>query len=148
MDEPDGTTSTEAMTLPIPFKGRTIHMKMPSPEQLLVWQRTMRQFEAMDTSAMNGHQALNAIDRCVRIVTSLFALPKDREWLDDALLDEEVKLNDLLPLMSDTVTAFGEAAAESGNREERRAAAKKATRKAPARKTAPAKRTTTPRGRS
>lgn len=146
-EETDGTTSTEEMTIPVPFKGREIHMRMPTPEQLLVWQRTMKQFENMNAAGMNAHQALNAIDRCVRIITSLFVQPKDREWLDDGLLDQEIKLNDLLPLMSDTIEAFRAVVQESGNREERRAAAKvvrkapaKTTpvvRKAPARKAAP-----------
>lgn len=134
-----------APTIPVPFKGRDIHMAMPTPEQILVWRRTLKTFEGIETRALNGAQALAAADRCVRIVTSLFALREDREWLDDAFLDGDVKFSDLLPLFSDTVTAFSEAAQGEGNREERRAAAKKATRKAPARKAAPAKRTTTPR---
>lgn len=128
----DETTpeATEAMTVEVPIKGRTVHMAMPTPEQILVWQRTMRRLGNTDLAAMNASQALDAVDRCVRIVTSLFALPKDVEWLEDGLLDQEIKLNDLIVLFGDTVEAFSalarEVSGENDNRESRRAATKAA----------------------
>jgi hypothetical protein len=122
--------ATEAMTAEVPFKGRTVHMRMPTPEQILVWKRTIRRFEDVDAAGLNAGQALDAIDRCVRIITSLFALPKDVDWLEDSLLDRTVTLGDLLELFASTVEEFSALArAASGtddNRASRRAAAKPA----------------------
>jgi hypothetical protein len=86
------------------------------------------------------------VDRCVRIVTSLFALPKDVDWLDDEMLEKNVTFGDIIVLFGNTVESFGvmarEASGADDNRESRRAAAKatprKVTRKRPA-KSAPPK---------
>jgi len=139
------TAEAEAMTAEVPFKGRTLHMSMPTPEQILVWRRTVKRFEGMDASQIStAAEALDAVDRCMRIVTSLFALPKDVDWLEDELLEKTVTFGDIIVLFGDTVESFGamarEASGEDDNRESRRAAAKKApakkvTRKRPAKAT-------------
>ena len=141
-------TEKTPMTVEVPLKGRTIHMEPPSPEQILAWKRIIKRFEGMDARAMTGLEALDNIDRCVNIVTSLFALPEDVAWLEDGLLDKSITFNDILVHFQDTVVAFSNLAAEQGNRADRRAVktAKAATpAKKVTRKRAPAARTTTPR---
>jgi hypothetical protein len=139
--------AAEAMTVEVPFQGRTLHMNMPTPEQILVWRRTVKRFEGLDaTQISTAAEALDAVDRCVRIVTSLFALPKDVDWLDDEMLEKNVTFGHIIVLFGDTVESFGamarEASGADDNRESRRAAAKapakKVTRKRAA-KSAPPK---------
>jgi hypothetical protein len=136
--------AAEAMTAEVPFKGRTLHMNMPTPEQILVWRRTVKRFEGLDaTQISTAAEALDAVDRCVRIVTSLFALRKDVDWLDDEMLEKNVTFGDVIILFGNTVESFGamarEASGADDNRESRRAAAKatpkKVTRKRPAKAT-------------
>lgn len=138
-------TDETPITVEVPLKGRTIHMEAPSPEQILAWKRIIRRFEGLDAKAMTALDALENIDRCVTIVTSLFALPEDVRWLEDGLLNKTITFNDILTHFQDTVVAYTEAAKEQGNRADRRAAAKTAPAKKVVRKrTAPA-RTTTPK---
>ena len=133
------------ITVEVPLKGRTIHMEAPSPEQILAWKRIIRRFEGLDAKAMTGLEALDNIDRCVTIVTSLFALPEDVRWLEDSLLDKSITFGDILTHFQDTVVAYANAAKEQGNRADRRAAAKATPAKKVVRKRATPARTTTPR---
>jgi hypothetical protein len=133
----DETTAPEAATaelppeLEIPFAGRTLWVKMPTPEQLLVWKRTLRQLQGADVSGWNGEQVMKALERTRLIIDSLLVHETDKEWLDDEMLAGRVGLMDTAGIINGTVDAFATAAEEGGNRETRRAAAKKA---APAKK--------------
>jgi hypothetical protein len=135
----DETTAPEAATtelppeLEIPFAGRTLWVKMPTPEQLLVWKRTLRQLQAADVSGWNGEQVMKALERTRLIIDSLLVHDTDKEWLDDEMLAGTIGLMDTAGIINGTVDAFATAAEEGGNRETRRAAAKKAT---PAKKAA------------
>jgi hypothetical protein len=118
----------------IEFAGRKLWVKMPSPEQLLVWKRTLVQLQNADVSGWNGEQVMKALERTRKIIDSLLVHDADKEWLDDQMLDEKIGLMDTAGIINGTVTAFADAAEREGNRETRRAAkkapAKKATRKA------------------
>lgn len=134
----DETPAAEAATelppeLEIPFAGRTLWVKMPTPEQLLVWKRTLRQLQAADVSGWNGEQVMKALERTRLIIDSLLVHEVDKEWLDDEMLAGTIGLMDTAGIINGTVDAFATAAEEGGNRETRRAAAKKAT---PAKKAA------------
>lgn len=121
----DPTLETE-----IEFSGRKMFVRMPRPEQLIVWKRTLDRLQAVDGSDWNGAQVMAALERARKIVDSVLVHPTDVEWLDDEMLAGRVDLKDTTQIILKAVEAFG----QEGNREERRAAktvpAKKATRKA------------------
>ena len=137
MTEPTEAASQAAMPeLEIPFKGRQLWVKMPSPEQLLVWKRTLRQLQGADVSGWNGEQVMKALERTRLIIDSLLVHDVDKEWLDDEMLAGTIGLMDTAGIINGTVEAFAAAAEGEGNRETRRAA-KKAPGKKAARKAAP-----------
>lgn len=113
---------------------RKMWAKMPRPEQLLVWQRTIDTLtKAPVTAAWTGSEVMAALERLRRIIDSLLVNRADIVWLDDMFLSGDLDFKKLAPLVLDITTAFQEAAAATGNREQRRAVAKetkKAKRKA------------------
>lgn len=114
----------------ITFKGRAIWVHMPSPEQLLVWKRTLVQLQSAQVSDWNGEQVMKALERTRLIIDSLLANDTDKEWLDDEMLAGRVGLMDTSGIINQTVEKFAEAAENEGNRETRRAVKpKKAARK-------------------
>lgn len=123
----------------IQFQGRDIWVRMPSPEALLVWKRTLVQLQGADGSDWNGEQMMAALERLRKIIDSVILHEVDKTWLDDGMLDGTVKLVDTAAIITKAVESFG----ATDNRESRRAAAKKATpakkavRKAAPRKAAP-----------
>lgn len=135
MTEP--TEAPEAVTMPeleLTFAGRKLWVKMPSPEQLLVWRRTLKQLQGADVEGWNGEQVMKALERTRLIIDSLLVHDTDKEWLDDEMLEGNIKLMETAGIINGTVALFAEAAEKDGNRETRRAAAKpakKAARKAP-----------------
>ena len=119
--------------LEIDFKDRKIWVKMPSPEQLLVWKRTLTQLQAADVKGWNGEQVMRALERTRLIIDSVLAHQTDKDWLDDEMLAGTIGLMETAALINLTVEAFATAAEQEGNRETRRAAEKpkkKAHRKA------------------
>lgn len=121
--------------LEVDFHGRPVWCKMPSPEQILVWKRTLTKLQSADSGSWTGEEALVALERLRKIIDSMLVNKADIEWLDDEMLVGNISLKELAPLMVSTIERFGEAAQAGGNRETRRVKpAKKAARKAPAKK--------------
>lgn len=130
-------TAEEELAVPevqVPFHGRTILARMPSPEQLLVWDRTVRQLtEAPPDETWTGSRVMKSLDRLRRIVDSILPQKSDVEWLDDQFLDGTLTFRDMAPFITDVVNAFADAAEEANatsNRAARRAADKKPAKKA------------------
>ena len=122
----------------IHFAGRDLWVRMPSPEQLLVWKRTLKQLQGANVTGWNGEQVMTALERTRKIIDSLLVNSVDVEWLDDEMLAGNLALMDTAGIINQTVEAFTLAAETEGDRSTRRAvkktAAKKATRKAPGKK--------------
>lgn len=142
-EQPEATEATTAGLPPeqeIDFAGRKLWVRMPSPEQLLVWKRTLNQLQSAEVQSWNGVQVMKALERTRNIIDSLLVHDTDKEWLDDQLLAGTLGLKDTAQIINGTVEAFTLAAEEGGNRAARRAAkkapAKKAARKAPGKKAA------------
>jgi len=116
---------------PITFRGREIWVKLPSPEQYLVWRRTLRQMESADTSDWNAQQALIAFERARDIIDSVILNEADKTWIDREWLIGTLGLVETAQIIQLTTEAFGEDEAEPNNRAEKRAATpkKKARRK-------------------
>jgi hypothetical protein len=126
--------ATQVPEQEIDFQGRAMWVKMPSPEQLLVWKRTLKKLQDADTEGWNGEQAMIALERTRKIIDSVLVNKADVEWLDDEMLAGNVDLLATASIIQKAVDAFVAAAEAEGNRETRRAAekktpAKKATRK-------------------
>jgi hypothetical protein len=142
MTEPSTEAAPAATTelppeLEIPFAGRQLWVRMPSPEQLLVWKRTLVQLQGADVSGWNGEQVMKALERTRKIIDSLLVHDVDKEWLDDEMLSGTIGLTDTAEIINGTVEAFATAAEEGGNRATRREIkkpGKKAARKAPTKK--------------
>lgn len=133
------TETAEAPAAPgereITYKGHTFHANMPSPEQILVWKRTMDRLSGANMETWNGQQVLAALDRLRKIIDSLLS-PADIDWLDDQMLMRQFTLDDAHGLLMAVLREY-----KINNREDRRAAAK-AEPAAPARRKAPAKKAT------
>lgn len=121
--------------LPLDFRGREIFVKMPSPEQLLVWKRTLNQLQGAEVDGWNGAQVMRALERTRLIIDSVLANQVDKEWLDDEMLAGNVGLMETAQIINQTVEVFSDAAEAEGNRETRRAVAKKTPAKKAALKT-------------
>lgn len=127
-----------ALELPVMLLDREIFSRMPSPEQLIVWQRTIKRLENADMDASwTGSEVMAALERLRKIVDTLIVNRADIDWLDDQFLDETLTFQTLAPFITAVVTAFQDYAEANGTRAEKRAAkkapAKKAARKAAAR---------------
>lgn len=149
MTEQETPAAENAYELPpeleIEFRGRKLWVRLPTPEQILVWKRTLGQLQSAEVDGWNAEQVMAALERTRRIIDSVLVHRVDIDWLDDMMLSREVDLKGTAEIINKTVEAYAEVAeaerAEHGTRSERRAAAikksgKKAARKAPTRKAA------------
>jgi len=116
----------------IEFSGRTLWVRVPTPEQLLVWKRTLGKLQGAEVEGWNGEQVMAALERTRKIIDSVLVHETDKDWLDDQMLDGNLGLIETAQIIQLTVEAFQ----ADDNRAARRAArkpAKKATRKKAAR---------------
>jgi hypothetical protein len=138
-DMTEQTEAPEAATDPslereITFRDRVLWVRMPSPEQLLVWKRTLKQLQTAEITGWTGEKVMAALERTRLIIDSVLLHDTDKEWMDDEMLAGNLKL----PETSQIILLAVESFTEAGNREERRAA-KKVNPKKAARKAAPTK---------
>lgn len=127
-----------APELPVQFMNREVWVKMPTPEQLLVWKRTLGQLQDAEVEGWNGAQVMRALERTRMIIDSVLVNQVDKDWLDDEMLAGKIGLMETAQIINLTAEAFADAAEADGNRETRRAA-KKTTAKKAVRKAAPKK---------
>lgn len=136
MTEPQQEAAAEPVVSPelaIEFHGREIYVKMPRPEQLLVWQRTIGMLTKLQDSAASwtGSEVMAALERCRKIIDSILVNKADIVWLDDQFLEGEIEFKDLLPFITMVVDRFAKAAEENApNREAKRAVKKTASKAA------------------
>jgi hypothetical protein len=135
MTEPDNPVE-QMPEVPVQFRGREIYVRYPRPEQLLVWNRTVKSLTEVPVGTdWKAAEVMVALERCRRIIDSIIINKADINWLDDQMLDGEIGFTDLAPFITDTMNAFTALAeknrAENGTRQEKRAAkpAKKAALK-------------------
>jgi len=131
MTEQEAAPETQVPEREIEFMGRMIWVKMPRPEQILVWQRTLKQLQAPDV-AWNGEKVLAALERLRKIIDSVLLNRVDVDWLDDEMLAGTIGLEQTTSLVPASMEAF----ATDGNRATRRAAKKTAPAKKAVRKRA------------
>jgi hypothetical protein len=120
----------------ITFRGREIWVKLPSPEQYLVWQRSIKMIEKMEDSEAdwNASQVLRALERGRGIIDSVILNEPDKEWLDNQWLDGAFGLVETVQILQLATEAFAED--DTANRATKRAAKKAAPKKTVRRKVA------------
>lgn len=133
VEQADTAAPESAPEREIEFHGRMMWVRLPSPEQLLVWRRTVVRLQELNPASWTGDEVLTALERARRIVDSLLVHEADKDWLDDQMLDGKVTSRQTTEIITKAVEAFADADQEGDNREARRAAkktpAKKAARK-------------------
>lgn len=107
---------------PIMFRDRELWVKFPSEEQILVYSRTLKMLQSPDVESWDGPQVLKALDRTLRIVLSVLINRGDAEWLEDLMLDGDLKLVDACEIVNMTIKAFE---ADGQNRATKRRAARR-----------------------
>jgi hypothetical protein len=138
-DETEAPEAAALDTMPereITFHDRIVWVRMPRPEQLLVWKRTLVQLQKADVSGWDGHQVMAALERTRKIIDSVLVHDVDKNWLDDEMLDGNIGLVETAKIITQAVEAF----TDDDNRADRRAAKKAVPAKKAARKAAPRKR--------
>lgn len=105
---------------PIMFRDRELWVKFPTEEQIVVFGRTLRSLQSAEVQNWNGPQVLKALDRVMRIVTSVLVNQVDVDWVEDEMLDGRLKLPEACEITTAAIKAFE---AEPANRAEKRAAA-------------------------
>lgn len=119
----------------VQFMGRGIWTHMPTPEQLLVWDRTVKSLtEAPPDETWTGSQVMRSLDRLRRIVDTILVNKADVEWMDDQFLDGTLTFKGLAPFIALVVDGFADAAEEANATSNR--AARRAKKASPAKKAA------------
>lgn len=77
--------------------GRKVTIKHPGSMQLAAWNRTIKRFEPFTEDDKTGElseeereEFMTLLDRMYRMVMSILADEKDKDWLDDQMLDGNV----------------------------------------------------------
>lgn len=130
------TAVDPALEVEIEFLGRKIFVRMPKQEQLLVWRRTLKQLQGAEGASWNGTQVMNTLERLRSIIDSMIVNRVDIEWLDEEMLAGRLGLEQAVTIVPMAAEEISRREAESGNREERRAAKKMVQAKKAARKQA------------
>lgn len=131
MTEPQETEPAAMPEIPVTFEGREMFVRMPRPEQLLVWQRTLKMLSDLEASqaTWTGSEVMRALERCRKIVDSILVNKADIEWLDDQFLDGALDFRTLAPFINLVVDGFATLAKEETPNREAKRAVKKAARK-------------------
>lgn len=118
-EEAAATPTEEPKT--ITFLGRTMAVKLPTPDQIVAWESLLRRLKALDPETATGEQALKLLSRSNRIVDSLIVDDDDKEWLEDGRIDGTVTTENSQQIVLDALKAYEMDAPEPANRAARRA---------------------------
>lgn len=110
------------------WRDREMKMRVPNGAQLMMWNRVATQFgEFAEVEKVDMQVFRKVLNRLGDVVFALFVDEADVEWLEDEILKQRVEDKDLLDLFTTMRDAINETADEQGNREQRRARARKST---------------------
>lgn len=119
-DQPQSADEPEVRE--ITFRERVLLVKMPSPEQLVVWKRIATQIERLNEAPdSSAYSYIKMIDRSRSVIDSVLVSENDKDWLDDLLLEHGLTLNEAMDIIIKTIEAF----TPEQNRAEKRAATPK-----------------------
>jgi hypothetical protein len=110
----------------VTFQGREIKVKLPTPEQLLAWERLLAKLEKVSKEAATVDSLKTILNRVTRIIDSVVVSEDDREWLEDGRMDGTVTIENASTIVLDALKAYeedGQTPAGPMNRAARRAKA-------------------------
>lgn len=113
---------------PITLAGRTIPVKLPTLDQAMEWEVTLRAIARMEKEGIDYETLKIQKDRFYRIMKGLFVNDADKEWIDGARLDGIVSLDqeEVISLMTNVINAHkNDIPGGPANRSAKRAAARK-----------------------
>lgn len=91
-------------------KGRDIEIKLPNEIQLMMFQRL---FNRVQSESLDVMERMNSVGRILDVVESLIVSPADRGWVVDLMIDGNLDLADLTPLLNAIVEGMKEKNAEA-----------------------------------
>lgn len=107
-------TAEKPKTATIPFHGRRIKIKVPEPEQVMVWKRIVSRLSDMSGDAgMTGEAAIVALERARKIIDSLIFNREDIDWLDDQMLEGSIDLEEAFKFVTKAAKVFAKDLADS-----------------------------------
>jgi hypothetical protein len=117
-------------TAQLPFHGRSIAVRSPTAEQLVMYRRLSGQFKqlAERPDDVSVDEALRQMDRAIRLIQSVMTGQDDRDWLEGELLDGNLRLSDCNALLRAAFAKLQESAEQQQNRATRRAGQRGAAR--------------------
>lgn len=87
-----GATPTAGkLTGVITYRGRTMNVVMPTPDQLAIWQRTALKLQGA-TQGMGNDEIMRLLQRAVTLIGSVLVDEVDRDWVEEALLAGDLDL--------------------------------------------------------
>lgn len=108
----------------IQVRDQKVEIGVPDGTQLAVMRMTAGRLGRMNPETVSGEEAVRAMEKVIRIVTSLPKDREDREWIENMLLDGEMGLVEASNLMEAATKEWS----KTGNRATKRAArSRKAT---------------------
>jgi hypothetical protein len=105
----DTGTATIVETRPITFTGRTMKVREPTPEQIIVWnllRRQVRDMEAAGDTPERNRLALDVLTTGTEILQGLMVDQDDQGWLLTQFARARLTLQEAMGIMSATVDAF------------------------------------------
>jgi hypothetical protein len=126
--EEDSAEPDAPRTVMIPFQERIIEVTLPTEEQLTMYHRLSREFQALgrngNADRLGLEEALRQLDRATRLVQSVMLRQDDRDWLEDQMLEGRVKLTECTELLKEAFKELHKANEEGMNRKQKRAASR------------------------
>lgn len=123
--------ATKTVTEPQPeltstFQGRTMRIKTPTPEQLAMFQQTLRMIKGMSGQKnLSGERAMKFFDQGSRVVLSLLADSDDKEWLRDQFFEGDLGLSEAFGIVQDAIDSMNNQKAPTTGPVAKKAAARR-----------------------
>lgn len=115
---------TDLAVEPVEFQGRLIRVTSPTSEQLTMYRRLAREFQDLgrdgNADRLGLDESLRQLDRATRLIQSVMKEPRDREWLEDQLLEGNVTLDQCTELLRSAFAQLHKANEAQQNRADRR----------------------------
>lgn len=126
--EPEELDSQGLRYACVDFHGRSLKVRMLTGEQLVVIRRLQKLLTAEHVSTLTVDQSVALLDRALVGFTTMIVNPEDVTFIEDLLLARTITLGDISPMLAEAIEAVKIANADTGSREQRRAATQAANR--------------------
>lgn len=105
----------------VTFLGRKIEVKLPTPEQLIAWDRVLGKLANLDPKAeVSMERAAALLGRLVKVIDAVVMHEEDREWLEDGRMSGTVTSENSSQIVLDAIDLYKAEMPEADNRAARR----------------------------